>query len=188
MAKSKISPKLRRKVLERDNFRCRWCGRSEADDVTLHVDHVLPESFGGSTTFENLGTLCSDCNLGKGNECCGDYLLTTLRKTENIWNNIVDIDKKSALGPDGKLYDGSWHELRLPFLMKKDTVWREEKVSHYYLFSGQLMVARDIDAEMRIAEMKKKALLELKKRVKDFLFQNKGYLEQQDGKLVFVRR
>lgn len=63
-----INQKLRYKVLHRDRFRCVICGRSPAKDLSieLHVDHILPWSKGGKTMEENLRTLCSDCNLGKG--------------------------------------------------------------------------------------------------------------------------
>ena len=62
-----ISDKLRYKVLKRDNFKCCACGASPAKDpsVELHIDHIIPWSKGGETTFDNLQTLCSRCNLGK---------------------------------------------------------------------------------------------------------------------------
>lgn len=62
-----ISDKLRYQVLKRDNFKCCACGASPAKDpsVELHIDHIIPFSKGGETTFENLQTLCSRCNLGK---------------------------------------------------------------------------------------------------------------------------
>ena len=61
--------RLRFKVLQRDNFRCRACGASPAKDpgVELHVDHIFPWSKGGETVLENLQTLCSKCNGGKSN-------------------------------------------------------------------------------------------------------------------------
>jgi hypothetical protein len=60
---------LRYKILNRDRFRCVKCGKSPASDLKckLHIDHIIPFSMGGLTTFENLQTTCSDCNLGKGN-------------------------------------------------------------------------------------------------------------------------
>lgn len=60
---------LRLRVLNRDNFRCVFCGRSPATDlgVKLHIDHIIPFSKGGKSTIENLQTLCEDCNLGKSN-------------------------------------------------------------------------------------------------------------------------
>lgn len=60
---------LRFKVLQRDQFRCKLCGRSPATELSckLHVDHIIPFSKGGRTTFENLQALCSHCNVGKSN-------------------------------------------------------------------------------------------------------------------------
>jgi len=62
-----IPSRLRFRVLERDRFTCKACGRSPAhgDPVKLHADHILAWSNGGETVFENLQTLCMDCNLGK---------------------------------------------------------------------------------------------------------------------------
>jgi hypothetical protein len=59
---------LRYKVLERDNGKCKLCGRTPNDGVKLHVDHIAPFSLGGLTVLNNLQTLCSDCNIGKGNK------------------------------------------------------------------------------------------------------------------------
>ena len=63
-----ISLALRYKVLSRDHFRCVTCGASPAKDggVELHVDHITPWSRGGANVEQNLRTLCSRCNLGKG--------------------------------------------------------------------------------------------------------------------------
>lgn len=63
-----VNLRLRFIVMQRDSFKCRICGASPAIDpsVILHVDHILPYSKGGETTMNNLQTLCSKCNLGKG--------------------------------------------------------------------------------------------------------------------------
>jgi hypothetical protein len=63
-----VRPGLRFKVFMRDRFRCVACGRSPAThlDVALHADHVVSVYDGGMTVFDNLQTLCEDCNLGKG--------------------------------------------------------------------------------------------------------------------------
>jgi 5-methylcytosine-specific restriction endonuclease McrA len=64
-----VSDRLRLKVLNRDNFRCVFCGKSPANDIgaKLHIDHIKPFSRSGESTLENLQTLCKQCNLGKGN-------------------------------------------------------------------------------------------------------------------------
>jgi hypothetical protein len=59
-----ISKRLRYEILRRDNYTCRYCGRS-TPDVSLTIDHVVPESLGRSDTPPNLVTACSDCNSGK---------------------------------------------------------------------------------------------------------------------------
>lgn len=67
--KREVNDRLRFKIMKKDNFKCKYCGRSPAIDpkIILHVDHIKPWSKGGETTFENLQTLCSVCNRGKGN-------------------------------------------------------------------------------------------------------------------------
>lgn len=60
-----VSSRLRFRILERDGFRCRYCGKSAAA-AQLHVDHVKPLAAGGLDEESNLVTACSDCNLGKG--------------------------------------------------------------------------------------------------------------------------
>ena len=60
-----MTPKLRYKIMKRDNFKCTICGRSQNDGAKLHVDHIKPVSKGGKTEESNLRTLCDMCNLGK---------------------------------------------------------------------------------------------------------------------------
>jgi HNH endonuclease len=55
---------LRFRVLERDNYTCRYCGATPPA-ARLEVDHVVPKSLGGSDDLVNLVTSCSVCNNGK---------------------------------------------------------------------------------------------------------------------------
>jgi hypothetical protein len=65
-ARDPLSAQLRFSVLQRDGFRCRYCGRTSREPgVVLHVDHVVPLAAGGATTEDNLLTACEECNLGK---------------------------------------------------------------------------------------------------------------------------
>jgi 5-methylcytosine-specific restriction endonuclease McrA len=53
-------------VFLRDGYRCVYC-ETDVSRKTATLDHVLPTSHGGKTTFENTVTACSDCNARKGN-------------------------------------------------------------------------------------------------------------------------
>ncbi len=53
---------VRRKVHERDAYRCVSCGSFE----NLTIDHIVPLAKGGSNEEENLQTMCRQCNMVKG--------------------------------------------------------------------------------------------------------------------------
>jgi 5-methylcytosine-specific restriction endonuclease McrA len=59
-------PVTRRTVLARDNFTCQYCG-DVPPRQKLTIDHVLPRSRGGKTTWENVVVACQRCNGRKGN-------------------------------------------------------------------------------------------------------------------------
>ena len=56
---------MRHEVFKRDNYTCVECGASRDDGATLHIDHKIPVSKGGTDELDNLQTLCSKCNLNK---------------------------------------------------------------------------------------------------------------------------
>lgn len=55
----------RRNIFLRDGFTCQYCGRRPGTRE-LNLDHVVPRSRGGRSTWENLVTSCRECNLRKG--------------------------------------------------------------------------------------------------------------------------
>jgi 5-methylcytosine-specific restriction endonuclease McrA len=55
----------RRNVLARDGHRCQYCARHLPAHL-LSVDHVIPRSRGGVTSWENLVCACLTCNIRKG--------------------------------------------------------------------------------------------------------------------------
>ncbi len=72
-------PLSRRTVLARDVYTCQYCG-TQPGRADLTVDHVIPRSRGGLTTWENVTTACGPCNRRKGNrtpEEAGMKLLNT---------------------------------------------------------------------------------------------------------------
>lgn len=55
----------RRNVFLRDRQTCQYCGHKAAP-AKLTLDHVMPRSRGGLSTWENLATACYPCNSKKG--------------------------------------------------------------------------------------------------------------------------
>lgn len=75
-----LSKRERFAIFDRDQFVCRYCGKSPPS-VRLVVDHVIPVSRGGTNATENLITSCQECNQGKGPRPLSDGLSTIeLRK------------------------------------------------------------------------------------------------------------
>ena len=66
-SKKNIPASLRWEIWERDDFRCVYCGARRF----LSIDHVIPESKGGTLDRDNLATACMSCNLKKGNKTNG---------------------------------------------------------------------------------------------------------------------
>ncbi len=49
-------------IFKRDKHQCQYCGTSK----NLTIDHVIPKSKGGKSTWTNLATACQKCNAKKG--------------------------------------------------------------------------------------------------------------------------
>jgi len=71
MSRRSLSKRVRFEIFDRDGFTCQYCGK-QPPDVTLHVDHIVAFSKGGSDEPENLTTACQDCNLGKSDKTIGE--------------------------------------------------------------------------------------------------------------------
>jgi 5-methylcytosine-specific restriction endonuclease McrA len=53
----------RRAVFARDRWTCQYCGHERG---SLTVDHVVPRSKGGASSWDNIVTCCAPCNRRKG--------------------------------------------------------------------------------------------------------------------------
>jgi 5-methylcytosine-specific restriction endonuclease McrA len=54
----------RRAVFARDGWACQYCGSRS----NLTVDHVIPRSKGGPSSWENIVASCAPCNRRKGDQ------------------------------------------------------------------------------------------------------------------------
>ena len=87
----------RRAILARDGFRCQYCGSTRH----LTIDHIIPRSRGGASSWENVVTSCAPCNVRKGS-CLpsevgmspsrkprppvpGDFVLAAQRAIPDAW-------------------------------------------------------------------------------------------------------
>jgi 5-methylcytosine-specific restriction endonuclease McrA len=77
-------------VFLRDSYRCAYCEKDVLKkDATL--DHVLPTSHGGKTTFENCVTACGPCNANKGNN---KKIVPKFKPTKPTYYQLVEKRKK----------------------------------------------------------------------------------------------
>ncbi len=68
----------RKNILMRDRNTCQYCGRlASAPELTL--DHVVPRSRGGKSTWENLVACCKPCNHQKRDRLPAEAEMTLLR-------------------------------------------------------------------------------------------------------------
>lgn len=69
----------RKNILMRDRFTCQYCLKTmSSGDLTL--DHVIPRSRKGETTWENLVACCHSCNRRKGNHLLTETEMKLLKE------------------------------------------------------------------------------------------------------------
>ena len=56
----------RRNIYKRDRYTCQYCGLQPGSEE-LTIDHVLPRSQGGGSSWENCVLACVNCNKRKAN-------------------------------------------------------------------------------------------------------------------------
>ena len=85
--KQRIPLNLRRRVIDRDGLWCVFCDE-DLRDSEVHLDHVIPESKGGPTTYNNLQVTCRKCNLAKGTLTEEEFTKRLRQRAINILNRI----------------------------------------------------------------------------------------------------
>jgi hypothetical protein len=81
----------RRNILLRDKFTCQYCGAQPALG-DMDVDHVIPRSRGGESSWHNLVAACRACNLRKSNATPEEAGMTLLNKPYRpSWTAAVEL-------------------------------------------------------------------------------------------------
>ncbi len=83
----------RKNIQIRDNHTCQYCGAKNQ----LTLDHVMPVSRGGQSTWENVVTACSPCNSRKGNKTPEEARMT-LAKTPVKPSMLMKVDWNDIFG------------------------------------------------------------------------------------------
>ena len=84
-------------VYARDESACQYCGRRRSR-AELNLDHVIPRSRGGSTSWENVVCSCVACNLRKGGRTPEEAGMRLLRQpTRPRWTAVFRAAARRAL-------------------------------------------------------------------------------------------
>ena len=77
MRKTRISRRLKERIAQAAQHRCGYCHTREAiSGIPLTIEHILPESAGGSSKEENVWLACRSCNEFKGTQTFARHPLT----------------------------------------------------------------------------------------------------------------
>jgi len=71
----------RRNIFARDNNQCQYCGK-KFPTSELSLDHVVPRSQGGGSTWENIVCACVACNVKKGGRTPREAGMALVRRPE----------------------------------------------------------------------------------------------------------
>jgi hypothetical protein len=76
----------RANIMLRDEETCQYCGKHFRE---LTLDHVIPRSRGGQSTWENLVACCRACNGRKGNRLPHEVGMKLMRQPRPLHNEYA---------------------------------------------------------------------------------------------------
>src|SRR3989304_6084271 len=83
----------KKNILRRDGYTCQYCSRR---GEKLTVDHVMPRSRGGQTTWTNVVAACPpregpppQSPSGRGEKLTVDHVMPRSRGGQTTWTNVV---------------------------------------------------------------------------------------------------
>ncbi len=101
-----ISIALRQRIRQRANFLCEYCHSSEEASASLFtMDHLIPQSLGGTDSEDNLALACHRCNGRRYNFINGidpqtQTIVPLFNPRQNRWSDhfIWSADGEKILG------------------------------------------------------------------------------------------
>lgn len=81
----------RRNIYEHYRYHCCYCGRCYSSNE-LNLEHIIPRSRGGKSSWDNVVTSCIACNLKKGGKSVAEAGMKLLIKpSKPRWNRGVSL-------------------------------------------------------------------------------------------------
>jgi 5-methylcytosine-specific restriction endonuclease McrA len=97
-----------RKILERDNYVCRYCGldgrASFENALVMRVDFVIPRAHKGKKNPDNLVACCTPCNTIKGTRVYANfdeakaYVLARREELRKAWETKTARSMSKSVG------------------------------------------------------------------------------------------
>lgn len=96
----------RTNIYARDRHICQYCDELfKKSELTF--DHVVPKSFGGRTTWENIVTCCRDCNYSKADRTPQQASMRLIRKPKYPSHiSLIDRYSPGSIPEDWLVYLG----------------------------------------------------------------------------------
>jgi 5-methylcytosine-specific restriction endonuclease McrA len=103
----------RRNLFKRDHYACQYCG-SQPGPAELTVDHVMPKSRGGSSTWDNCVLACVECNKRKANRTPAEARMH-LRKTPRkpSWKALAAVSPRIRRESWDKFLSNAYWDIEL---------------------------------------------------------------------------
>lgn len=95
----------KRNILIRDRHTCQYCNNTSSDR-TLTIDHIIPKSRGGKTSWDNLVAACLKCNSKKGNKTPEEAGMVLSRRPPkmNQHTHTILLRNRGLLNPEWNDY------------------------------------------------------------------------------------
>lgn len=95
----------RSNVFSRDHYTCQYCG-SQPGPNNLTLDHVIPRSKNGSTSWDNITTACVRCNAKKADKNLEDagLILKSMPKKPDSFSSVIKTQQGGILPNEWRGY------------------------------------------------------------------------------------
>ena len=77
-------------VFKRDQYMCSYCGIHVSPN-SITMDHIIPKSHGGKSTFLNCVASCAKCNIKKANNTPEQASMPLLKNPEDTAQYLFDL-------------------------------------------------------------------------------------------------